>query len=77
MADTPTADALRSLLVTLLAGATEEPADEWDARLGELVRVDLTRSPASNWTVAAKGADAQAVEAVVALVRPEMLYVRW
>lgn len=74
------ADDLRKLLVQILAGATDKPESHWDVRLGELVRVDLTRSPASNWTVAVgkrSDADGEALRQAVALVRAEHPYTQW
>jgi hypothetical protein len=59
----PAPNELHQTLVTILAGATGVAEAKWDARLGEVIRLDLTRSPASNWTVAAEGIHA------VALVR--------
>ena len=47
---TPDPDSLRKILVTILAGATGKPDAYWQTRLGELVRVDLTRSPITNWS---------------------------
>jgi hypothetical protein len=80
MAETPTVDELRNLLVTILAGATGVPEGEWDRCLGELVRVDLTRSPTSNWTtrrIKKINCDRTVFRTAVALAQREHPYVRW
>ncbi len=74
------AEDLRHLLVTLLAGAAGGTKAAWDARLGELVRVDLARSPQSNWTLTkARGSVGyrEEIDHAVAVVRTEHPYVRW
>lgn len=74
----PAAD-LRHLLVTILAGATDGDGARWDALVGAIERVDLTRSPHTNWTIVARGdaGDREAIDRAVALVRGEHPYVRW
>jgi hypothetical protein len=80
MADTLTAEELRTMLVTILAGATGVSEGEWDRCLGQLVRVDLTRSPTSNWKtrrIKKINCDRTVIRTAVALAHREHPYVRW
>lgn len=80
MAETPTANELRAMLVRILAGATGVSEAEWDRCLGELVRVDLTQSPHTNWTtgrIRKAKCDRNVIRTAVTLAQREHPYVRW
>lgn len=77
----PSPDALRQLLVTMLAGAVGETKAHWDTRLSNVLPLDLSRNPGANWTVkAVRGAsvtERDALERAVELAKAEHPYVRW
>jgi hypothetical protein len=76
----PTADQLRQVLVSVLAGATGLPEARWDVCLGELVRNDLPGSRQANWRLPRRrtqGADGRIIRTAVALVQADHPYVAW
>lgn len=74
----PTAAELRSLIVEILAGATERPADEWERVVGAIDVVPVWSSPRSNWTLEATGstADRLAIDKAIEIVRGAHPYAR-
>ncbi|MBV9527887.1 hypothetical protein [Sphingomonas sp.] len=74
----PTAAELRNLLVTLLAGATNQPEEHWEPLVGPLERRPLASRPATNWALkSAKGAHSEPIAQAVRIVRDEHPYVIW
>jgi len=74
----PTAAELRSLLVTLLEGATEKPASHWERLVGTIERRALASNPGTNWALrSAKGAHSEPIAHAVRIVRDEHPYVSW
>jgi hypothetical protein len=74
------AEELRGFLVTILAGATGSCPERWDRRLGELVRVDLTRSPTTNWQATGCkkcSRDGEVIRKAISVVQKEHPYVAW
>lgn len=74
------ADDMRTMLVEMLAGATETPAERWDQILGEMVHVIMTRSPTTNWTIGASlgtKAEREAIVQAIVLAHEAHPYVKW
>ena len=53
--DRPTAPELRTLLVTLLAGATDSPAARWEKLVLGIDQLSLAHFPRCNWRVRSGG----------------------
>lgn len=75
------AEEARNVLVTILAGEAGGTEAAWDSCIGEMVRVDLARSPRTNWTIrptrACRLADRATITRAVDLVKAEHPFVRW
>lgn len=74
------AEEMRPLLLILLARSTGSAGDRWDRLLGELIHVDMARSPATNWAIGLSGgteAEIAAIDRAVRVVQEAHPYVLW
>ena len=76
--DTPTADEIRDLLATLLAGAAGGTEAEWTALVGPVTVHPIWLKAACNWRVEPNGTTDQieAIEKAVAVVAEAHPYAR-
>jgi hypothetical protein len=73
----PTPDALRDILVEILAGAAGGERQEWAAIIGEVEKLQIATNTRSNWAIHPKGSKSQleTVRAAEEIVRAEHPYV--
>ncbi|WP_404711464.1 hypothetical protein [Sphingomonas sp. MMS24-J13] len=76
--DRLTAEQIRDLLATLLAGAVGREPAAWLDAIGPITIHDIVWRPRCNWSVEPKGSRAQiaAIEKAVAIVAAEHPYAR-
>ena len=77
MALTITPAEMLALLATVLAGATDEPAEHWQAKIGAVEKLPLAINVRCNWTIAPTGSkrELEAIGKAAEVVRAEYPYV--
>lgn len=73
---TPTAAEIQSMLIELIAGATETDPERWRDIVGEVETQPIAFAVSGNWKVHPKGkkADREIVEKAAALLREQHRY---
>lgn len=72
-----TAADIRDLIVEVIAGATDTPAERWRKIVGDIECASIVTKPTGNWWVSPKGkaADVAIVRQAAGLVKAEHPYV--